>query len=168
MNKFVLFTTALMMTVAAHAKSVAPTKEKISPATIDQTIRLADSDDNVVKKKISIVVVDHGLSTDVSPRYSVYLGYNSMAEMGNLSAAYLITNQAYSNVKAKRTSAGIYEVSYTEYREEQGMVTVTQRIDATAAFSADKKQRANCNEGFCDGYIKADISLTESVSSDNY
>lgn len=164
MNKLTLFAAALLMTVTANAKSVAPTNDKISPAQIDKTIRLAETDNQGITKKLSLIVLDHGKSTDVSPRYSVYLGYNSMAEMGNISGAYLITNKAYSDVSAKRVAPGIYEVKYTEYRDEAGMVNVTSTVHAEEAFIEEKEMRNKCDDDFCDGNLTARIQVIESVT----
>jgi hypothetical protein len=165
MNKLTLFAAALLMTVVANAKPVAPTNEQISPAQVDKTIRLSETDNQGITKKLSIVVTDHGKSTDVSPRYSVYLSYNSMAEMGNISGAYLITHKAYSDVSAKRIAPGLYEVKYTEYRDELGMVDVTATINAEEAFIEDKNKRANCGDDFCDGSLTVSIKVTESVAT---
>ncbi|WP_413557257.1 hypothetical protein [Bdellovibrio sp. HCB209] len=163
-----LFAVIMSAAMTVQAKQVAPTSSKISPATIDQAIRLAEATSKEgVTKKITIVTTDNGKSTDVSPRYTVYLGYNSMAEMGNISAAYLIAEDAYSNVTAKRLAPGIYQVQYKAYRDEAGMVNVTKVIDANEAFINDNEIRKACADDFCDGTIKAAVDVQESTTSAN-
>ncbi|QLY23985.1 hypothetical protein [Bdellovibrio sp. KM01] len=164
MKQIILFAAALIMTFVAHAKTISPSEEKTDISSIDQTIRLAETRDREgTLRKVNIVITDHGLSTDVSPRYSIYLGYSSSAEMGNLYASYKITDQAYSDVSAKKLSPGIYEVKWTEYRGEDGMVSVTQKIDANAVYATDRVQRKQCGNDFCDGRIKADLTVTETA-----
>ncbi|MBO9667670.1 MAG: hypothetical protein J7501_12755, partial [Bdellovibrio sp.] len=60
-----------------------------------------------------------------------------------------------------RVSAGIYQIKYQTYRDEEGMVEVTLTIDTTEVFIADRKQREQCGNNFCDGQINANISIKE-------
>ncbi|WP_413574714.1 hypothetical protein ACLVWU_10835 [Bdellovibrio sp. HCB290] len=168
MKKFVMFAIVLATAVTSNAAPLAPTNSQIYPERVDQAIRLTQSRTEGVLRKVTIVTTDNGMSTDVSPRHSIYLTYNSFAEMGNLSAAYLITDEALSDVQAKRIEAGIYEVSYMAYREEKGMVMVTKTINAIEAFIADKDQREACGIDFCDGDIKASIDVKETSKKVNF
>jgi hypothetical protein len=162
MKKMIVSALVLLMTVSGIAKTIASSDEKISAAAIDKVIRLVDKDNpGSSQKKVSIVLEDHGMSTDVSPRYTAYLGFASFAEMGNLSADFKISDQIYTFTSAARKSAGIYEIKFTEYRSEVGMIEVTQTIDATKMFSDDQKMRVQCDTGFCDGDLKTSVSVSE-------
>lgn len=141
---------------------VSNSKLQIEPAKIDQVIRLADKQEaGSNHKKVSIVVSDNGLSTDVSPRYTVYLGFASLAEMGNISANFKVNDNAYQFVSAQRKAAGIYEVKVIEYRSEVGMVEVTQTIDATRMFIDEQKARKTCGSDFCDQVLNTSVEVTE-------
>lgn len=168
--KALIMSLALIAAVTAQAGEVLrSTQEKIAPDSVDQLIKLVDKDEpGSSQKKVNIVVTDGGMSTDVSPRYSVYLGLSSMAEMGNLSATIKITDQAFQFVSASRKSAGQYEVKIIEYRDE-GMVEVTKNIDATQMFIDERSQRESCNAegGFCDGTLSTSATVSESTRPAN-
>lgn len=158
----ILSALVLVISVSGFAKTITSSDEKISAAAIDKVIRLVDKDSpGSSQKKVSIVVEDHGMSTDVSPRYTAYLGFASLAEMGNISADFKITDQIYKFTSALRKSAGIYEIKFTEYRDEVGMIEVTQTIDTTKMFSDEQKMRVQCDTGFCDGELKTSVSVSE-------
>ena len=113
--KKILISVVLLASTISQAKIVKSTEAQINPANIDTVIRLVDKNEpGSSQKKLSIVVTDSGMSTDVSPRYTVYLGYASMAEMGNLTSTFEITNLGYGPVKAERKAAGIYTVVVTQ------------------------------------------------------
>lgn len=163
MKNLLIAAVVTLATLATQAKSIQSEKLNIAPSSIDQVIRLVNKDNpGSSHKKLSIIVTDGGMSTDVSPRYSIYLGYASMAEMGNISAEFKISDQAYKFVSASRKSAGVYEVKTVEYRED-GMYNVTTTIDATKMFSDENKARTACGDGFCDLELKSSVSVTESA-----
>lgn len=163
--KALLTALALSVTVSAQAEVIPSTLEKIAPDSVDQLIKLVNKDEpGSSQKKVSIVVTDGGMSTDVSPRYSVYLGLSSLAEMGNLSATVKITDQAFQFLSATRKGPGQYEVKTIEYRAE-GLVEVTKQINANQMFADERRDRAACDvgDGFCDGTISTSVTVTETV-----
>jgi len=165
MKKLVLSTIVMFATLTAQAATVNSSNEAVTPSSIDQVLRLVDKKEvGSSHKKLSIVVTDSGLSTDVSPRYTIYLGYASLAEMGNIGVNFKITDQAFQFVSASRKSAGIYEVKTIEYRDSTGLLEVTYTIDATKMFSDEQKERNKCGGDFCDVSLKTSVSVTESIA----
>lgn len=166
MKKIVFLSALLVASMSVQAKTVSSTSEGISPAKVDQIIRLVDKrDPGSSHKKVSVVVEDHGMSTDVSPRYTVYLGYASLAEMGNFSVNFKINDQAFQFVSASRKAPGIYEVKVVEYREE-GLVEVTQEIDAVKMFADEQKLRNECGD-FCDQPLRSSVTVKETLKKLN-
>lgn len=164
MKKLVVSILVMVAAVAVQAKTINSSKENISPSEIDQVIRLVDKNEpGASHKKLSVVVTDHGMSTDVSPRYTVFLAYASMAEMGNVSVDFKITDQPFQFLSAARKAAGIYEVVVTEARES-GFVQVTYTIDATQMFADEKKERTKCGGEFCDMLLQTSVSVTEKTA----
>ncbi len=163
MNKMILTALVILMASISQAKTVQSEELNVAPSSIDKVIRLVDKNEpGSSHKKLSIVVTDNGMSTDVSPRYQIYLGYASLAEMGNISVDFKVSDQAFEFISASRKSAGIYEVKTVEYRDD-GMYNVTQTIDATKVFADEKKQRDACGDDFCDQALKSSIVVTETA-----
>ena len=136
--------------------------KSINPGHIDTVIRLVDKNEpGSSQKKLSVVVTDSGMSTDVSPRYTVYLGYASMAEMGNLTSTFEITNLGYGPVKAERKAAGIYTVVVTQFIDQVGFAEVTYEVNATQMFIDENKMRNACGGDFCDGELKSQILVKQ-------
>ena len=161
MNKMILTSLVILFSVITQAKTIQSEELSLAPSSIDKVIRLVDKDDfGSTHKKLSVIVTDNGMSTDVTPRHTIYLGYASIAEMGNISADFMISD-AYEFVSASRKSAGIYEVITNEYRGADASYKVTYTIDATQIFSDEKAQRRACGEGFCDENLKTSIVVTE-------
>lgn len=165
MKKMILTSIVLLTATFAQASSIKSEKLSIAPSSIDKTFRLVDKNGDEGQKKLSIIVADKGMSTDVSPRYSVYLGYQSNAEMGNLSADFLITDEAMSVESAKRVSAGIYQVVVDRYRDGLYSEKVTLTIDATKMFADENKKREACGGDFCDGEILTSIEVKEKIQA---
>lgn len=163
MKHLLLSALVILSTAFAQAGTVKSQDLQIAPSKIDQVIRLVDKNDpGSSHKKLSIIVTDHGMSTDLSPRYSIYLAYASLAEMGNIAVDFKINDQAIQFLAASRKAAGIYEVVTTEYRDD-GMYKVTTTIDATKMFSDEKKEREACGGDFCDLKLKTSVSTSEKV-----
>lgn len=161
MKHMLLSALVILSATFAQAKTIASTEVQISAANIDQVIRLVDKKEpGSSHKKLSIIVEDGGMSTDVSPRYTISLGYASMAEMGNIKASFQISDQAFQFISASRKAAGIYEVKTVEYRDD-GMYDVTTTIDATQMFVDEKEQRKACDGDFCDQALKTSIEISE-------
>lgn len=168
MKKILLATLLITLTtLVSQAKTISSESLSIKPSSIDKLVTLVDKNQpGSSQKKLNIVVTDGGMSTDVSPRYTIYLGYASMAEMGNITSDFKISDQAYKFVSAVRKSAGIYEVKTIEYRHEEnneGMYEVTHIIDATKMFADENAYRKNCGEDFCDGELKSTVTVTETA-----
>ena len=161
MNKMLFISLAIFFSVVSQAKKIQSEQLNLSPSSIDKTIRLVDKNEpGSSHKKLSIIVTDNGMSTDVSPRYQIYLGYASLAEMGNITVDFKISEDAYQFVSASRKSAGIYEVKTVEYRGD-GFYDVTLTIDATKVFSDERSLRQSCGDDFCDQMLKSTIKVTE-------
>ena len=160
--KKILISVVLLASTISQAKIVKSTEAQINPANIDTVIRLVDKNEpGSSQKKLSIVVTDSGMSTDVSPRYTVYLGYASMAEMGNLTSTFEITNLGYGPVKAERKAAGIYTVVVTQILDQVGFAEVTYEVNATHMFIDENKMRDASGGDFCDGTLKSQISVKQ-------
>lgn len=163
MNKMLFTSLVVLFSVISQAKAIQSEQLNVSPSSIDKIIRLVDKDQpGSSHKKLSIIVTDNGMSTDVSPRYQIYLGYASLAEMGNITVDFKVSEDAYQFVSASRKSAGIYEVKTVEYRDN-GFYDVTLTIDATKVFSDEKTLRQSCGDDFCDQTLKSTIRVTETA-----
>jgi len=164
MKRLFITSLALIISTSALAKEVLSTDVSIAPSDVEKVVRLVDKNDpGTSHKKLQIVLQDLGMSTDVSPRYLVYLGYAGLAEMGNLTANFLISDQAYEFISATRKSAGLYEVKTLEYRGEHGMFEVTYTINAAKLFTDEKELRKKCEIDFCDVNFKTSVEVTESA-----
>ena len=163
MKKTVLMSLVILLSALVQASTIKSEELSIAPSSIDRVIRLVDKHEpGSSHKKLSIIVTDNGMSTDVSPRYQIYLGYAGLAEMGNISADFKISDQAFKFISAIRKSAGIYEIKTVEYRDD-GMYNVTQTIDATKVFSDEKALRLSCGGDFCDQTLKSSVVVKESA-----
>lgn len=105
------------------------------------------------------------MSTDLSPRYQVYLTYSNLAEMGNMYSTFLISDAALEVVSSKRIDAGIYEVIVKEYRPDQSenIYNATYTINTINMFKAEDAMRKKCGGDFCDGNIEAEISAKVNI-----
>lgn len=166
-NLVLVMALTVMSTVGLASTKVPSSQVHVSPSDIDKVVRLVDKNESGSShKKLQIVVTDQGMSTDVSPRYKVYLSYASLAEMGNISADFVINENAIQFLSASRKAPGIYEVKVMEYRDD-GMYEVTQEINATAIFVDENKMRKECGGDFCDGNLKTSVSIKESAKKLN-
>lgn len=161
MKKMVLMMACVVLPLVTSAATTVPSsKVQLSPSSIDKVVRLVDKKEaDSSYKKVQILVTDRGMSTGVSPRYSVYLAYSSLAEMGNIFADVVINENAIEFLSASRKAPGIYEVKVTEYHDGE-MYEVTQEINATAIFVDEEKKRKECGDDFCDGALKTSVSIT--------
>lgn len=167
MKNLMLTTLLLLGSVCAQAKDIASTKLAIAPSSVYKMIRLVENGEpGSSQKKLSIIVADKGMSTDMSPRFTVYLGFASMAEMGNISADFKINEQTARFVSASRKEAGIYEVKVVEYRDD-GMYLVTQTINAKKTFIDERQLRKSCGVDFCDQTLNTTVSVSETASKMN-
>ena len=144
-------------------QTISSSSENISPSLVHKHILLVNKENlGSSHFKISVIVTDHGMSTDVSPRYTIYLGVSSLAEMGNLFADFKISDKAYKFISASKKAQSIYEIKFMEYREE-GMFEVTKTIDAKKIFLDEEKIRKDCADDFCDKPLKTSVDVTETI-----
>lgn len=149
-----------LVSFSAFGATVPSVVDTTSPAYVDQVIPLVNKQvPGSSHLKASFVVLDNGMSTDVSPRYTVYLTLASFAEMGNLVANFKITDQAFQFKSAKKISDEVYEVSFVEYRDQMYDVTLT--INAKQMFADEAAARLTCGEDFCDQELQSTVEVTE-------
>ena len=162
MKKLILIAALTLTATLSQAKIIPSTEKQINPANVDSIIRLVDKTEvGSSQKKLSIVVTDNGMSTDVSPRNTVYLGYASLAEMGNITSTYEITSQGYGPVRAERKSAGIYTLIVNQFVDQVGFAEVTYEVNATQMFIDENKMRSACGGDFCDENLKSTVSVKQ-------
>lgn len=164
MKTMILILIALATSIS-QASTIKSEMHEITPASVDKIFRLVDKNvPGSSHKKLQILVTDLGMSTDVSPRYAIYLGYQSAAEMGNMAANFKLSDQFLTVDSAKRISGGIYEVTGTKLNfSDNGefMQKVTLKIDATQMFIDENAVRKQCGDGFCDLEMSTTIQVTE-------
>nr|BFD62533.1 hypothetical protein BdHM001_12140 [Bdellovibrio sp. HM001] len=164
MSKAAILSLCLLLSATAFAKSVPSQSLQITPSSIDQVVRLVDKKDaGSSAKKVSVIVEDHGLSTDVSPRYTVYLGYSSLAEMGNISADFKVDDQVFEFKSATRKAAGIYEVKVVGFTADGTLTDITHTIDTNQMFIDERKVREACGGDFCDQTLKTSVEVKSSA-----
>jgi hypothetical protein len=166
MKKMILNTIVLLAATVSQATTIKSEKLEVTPSSVDKIFRLVDKPDpGSSHKKLQILVTDHGMSTDVSPRHSIYLGYQSNAEMGNIAADFKISDQFLTVSSAKRLSGGIYEVTGEKLNSGDGpfIQKVIIRIDATKMFSDENALRKNCGDDFCDRDLETSVEVTEKL-----
>jgi hypothetical protein len=161
-----LFVVALLasLSVVAQTKKISSSSEALRPSMIEKVIQLVNTKSEPTQKKVTVVVEELGKSTDVSPRYKIYLGYASYAEMGNMTTEFKLSGNAMEFISAKRTAPGIYEVKFTELRQGDEFIEefeITQSINTTQVFSDENKARKNCGSSFCDLDLKSSILIKE-------
>lgn len=165
--KAIVFLVTTIVAGLAFGKEVKNTDITISPATIDNMVQLVNKEDlSDNHKKLSLIVKDTGRSTDFSPRFTVYLGYGSFAEAGNLTASFELTKDVIKVISANRLEAGIYELLTSEIREsDEGSMRLNVRyqIDARKMFADEQALRKVCNV-FCDKELSTAITVTEKTT----
>lgn len=155
----------IFMSLNGKAEVVSSTEENVAPSTVDRIVPLVNKSTGSSAKKLSIVLEDKGMGTGIEPRYVIYLGYASMAEMGNLNMDFKITDQAYKFVSASRKSAGIYEVKTIEY-DGDNMMQATYMINAIQMFADEDVFRRQCNDS-CPEKMQSRITVTKTVKKLN-
>lgn len=120
---------------------------------------------------LSVVAVDGGMSTDVSPRYQIVVGFFSPAEMGNLDASFLLTNTVWDVQKVRLESnhliLRVREISDEFLDQENSTIfaDVIYRLDIGPLIQAEaqRRQSESCLESFCDGELDVTLPLTRSA-----
>jgi hypothetical protein len=88
---------------------VNPINYTVDAAGVEKVVTVGVGVNDQTEYRHKIIVVDHGLSTDLSPRYGIYYAYQMVSEMANPSVMYNIGNvMDYSSIK--RESAGVYSI----------------------------------------------------------
>lgn len=152
---------ALAVATDAFGTIVPSSSETINPATASQVITLAHrTEPGSSDLTVRVVVADHGMSTDVSPRYSVYLAIASYAEMGNITATFPVIPGAYQFVSATRVRGGVYKI-VTKNFGDHGIDTIVTTVDATQAFRDEKAARGQCGDNFCDLELQSEVRVDE-------
>ena len=156
----------VLAATVAQAKVVHSKEVAVSPSSVEKVVTLVNkTTEDGGKVKLQVVVTDNGMSTDVSPRHSVYLGYANLAEMGNITAEFEVTEATWEFISATRTAPGIYEVKTVELGDE-GMVEVTHTVDASKVFADEKALRNKCateGDGFCHEVLKSTVTVLKTV-----
>lgn len=87
---------------------------QLNISAIQEQITLVESQKGDSDLRVSLVVVDNGGSTDVSPRASLYLTTFNESEMRGAGSAHMITHMNDLQF-VRRVEAGIYEAILTKY-----------------------------------------------------
>ena len=125
--------------VSAQAASVASKKTKVEIARVVSVVPLEFSDDI----QVSMVLLDRGGSTDVSPTQTIYLTLYAKGEMFSTDATFEIASVL--GLKSVRAvSPGVYEIVGSIYDETVYDVTYT--VNATQALKDMKA--VNCGHDF--------------------
>lgn len=162
MKKLIIIATLMGSAQVLNAQPMASGKVSIVPSSIHSVINLLAHPSS--EKKLQLIVTDHGPSTDVSPRYSVYLGFATLTEMSHITADFKITDQPISVLGARRLSAGHYELKALELGSKGDLVSAIYAIDATQLFLDERAAQKSCGE-FCDLELQTKISVTRTEAA---
>lgn len=135
----------------AQAEEIRSADTHVNVGRVVDLVRLTDKSD----VQVSVVVVDLGGSTDVSPTQAVYLTIYKKGEMFSTDASFHL-GDAIAFEGAKRVRGGIYEVKLTGWNGEESFDERTYVIDARKAIVELKN--VNCGDDF-------DCSASENFSS---
>ena len=128
----------------AQAEEIRSADTQVNVGRVVDLVRLTDKSD----VQVSVVVVDLGGSTDVSPTQAVYLTIYKKGEMFSTDASFLL-GHVLSFDGAKRVKGGIYEVKMAGWKDGEGVEEATYVIDARKAIVALKG--VECGDDFdCD------------------
>lgn len=162
--KTILFSALVIFGSALHAVEVSSSEVTLTPSTVSEVQHFTLPSEDGTSQRLSIITTEDGMSTDVYPRYAIYLGYASYAEMGNISTNFSI-GRFVEVTSVRQKSAGIFEIKALRITEE-GMPRVTLTVDARQVLADEKKLRESCNDDFCDKDLDSKINVTETVDSE--
>ncbi len=150
-----LFSLVTAVSISAQAATVNSADVTVTVARVVKVVPLVEKDG----LQVSVVVQDHGGSTDVSPTQTVYLTLYAKGEMFSTDATFKIAD-VLSVTSTKRVSGGVYEVKAMTYDNDMAETTYT--IDATKAVTAI--QAVDCGGDFdCEASSKFTASVEVSV-----
>lgn len=153
----------LLGSFSAQAGEVASSEVTIVPSTISEVKHFPVlSEPGSSESRFSIVVAEGGMSTDVYPRYSLYLGFASYAEMGNISTNFEL-GRFLDITEIKKKAPGIFEVKAVKVTERD-MPSVTLTIDATQVLADEENLRKSCDMDFCDKELSSKVKVTETLN----
>jgi hypothetical protein len=105
--------------------------------------------------KVRLVALDLGLSTDVSPRYALYLTFFHASDSMNSRTAFYL-GEVFDVVSTSRKSAGIYQISARVPSEETTIKAATLTVDTNEVWADDARLGF---EEFSDPYFTSEITL---------
>lgn len=149
--------------VAQPAKRITSSDMRVSPTRITKTFSMAKRDGLTV----TISVIDHGGSTDVSPTEQAVLTIYLKGELYNVDAAFDL-GMFFDVQSATRREAGVYEIRAISVEPDPtfgAMNLVTLRVDARQATVDARAVR--CDELDCDAAerFRTAITVTRQVSA---
>jgi len=138
---------------------------RVDLATIEHQQTFVETTRDEVSVRVGLVMVDHGGSTDVSPRASLYLTLFAESEMRGHTGLYRLTD-LNRLVSAERMSAGMYEIVLQRYDLDQTLgagfePTVRLRVDARQA-TMDLRAMKGV-EALSTGRLTTTITIEESA-----
>ena len=136
---------------------------RVDLSTIEHQTTFVQTEREGVTVRVGLVMVDHGGSTDVSPKGSLYLTLFAESEMRDNTALYRLTD-ANQLVSAERKAPGIYEVVLKRYDLDQVLKagvepTVRMEVDARQA-TVDLRAMRGVEE-FTTGRVTTTIKVQE-------
>ena len=144
----------LTTTVAVSASTLRSIKEseaKINIATIKDSIVLEKDEESDIE--VRIVTSYLGQSTDVSPRYQVFIIFYHGGEMNNTKTAFNL-GRYWEFLSAKRKGRGLYEINVAKIGTT--LETITLVVDMKQVFIDD----ANLDiEDFEDPYFDSQVTI---------
>jgi len=162
----IILTTLFASQAFAGIKSVKglPMEDKIDISGVEQQVTLVQKQKGESDMRVSLVIVDNGGSTDVSPSSALYLTMQNESEMQDASSTHLISH-INSLVSYKRIEAGVYEAVVTTYDYEQecenGKFEKKDKITIDAReLSASVRNFKGISKDFGYGKIQDSIKVT--------
>lgn len=153
----------LLVSFSAQAGEVASSPVTIEPSAISEVKHFPLlSEPGSSESRFSVITTVGGMSTDVYPRYALYLGFASYAEMGNISTNFEL-GRYLDITEIKKKAPGIFEVKAVKMTETD-MPSVTLTIDATQVLADEENLRKSCDMDFCDKELNSKVKVTEVVN----
>lgn len=137
-------------------RSLAEKKAIALTSSVSKVVVLGQN--KVTDKTYRLLLIDHGQSTDVSPRYEVQLTYFHGDEGNNTQTAFSL-GRFFELVSTKRVAAGIYEISVKEVSERGELRNVTLKANVHQVARDDNKLRESL-EFLDDRYFQSTITVT--------
>lgn len=151
-----IFVCAFAATSFAETKKITPIDHLIDIAGVEKAVTVGVSKSKYPEHFHKIIVVDHGLGTDVSPRYGVYYAYKMVSEMANPSVVYFLGN-AFGYGDIRRESAGVYSIDI-ETLDYDNFETIKKTL--TVKVGSIQQEVAKQVGDFEDGPQKDTLKLT--------